>query len=539
MNDTTIETKLCTYCSASFDITQSDMDFYSKISPKFGERTAQIPTPTLCPDCRQRRRLSFRNERKLYRRQCDASHKSIISIYSPDKPYTVYDQSIWWSDSRDSLDYEMEFDSTRTFTEQFGELMKVVPCLPLINMNSENSEYCNPWLNNKDCYMINSITDSEWCIYWRWVDKCDFCIDCYAIKGSKYCSNSVQITNCYSCHYSSQLEECSNCWGCVWLVNKQYCINNKQYTKEEYQSKLAFNSYIIKKPDPNLYIQRSENCAWSNIIFDSKNCINCNDVMDSIDMKYCQMVKPDCSDCIDCTLLLASKLNQEIMSTLRVENALWAVSCRDGNNIYYSNSCYNSSNIFGCIWLRNKQYCIFNKQYTKEEYNTLVPKIIQHMMTTGEWWEFFHPSLSPFWYNETVAQEYFPLISDRHPEWSETQWRIHMDLSSKESVSFRTSTTLSLRSEWQKKIDFANLWYSRSTYESPTPQVDKAIRWQDLPDMIDEVDDSILKSAVICEVSGKPFRIIPQELAFYRKHNISLPKKHPDVRHMERMELRK
>jgi hypothetical protein len=144
MNNTIVETKTCTHCTASFDITQSDIEFYNKISPKFGDRTAQIPTPTLCPECRQRRRLSFRNERKLYRRQCDASHKSIISIYGPDKPYTVYDQNIWWSDSRDTLDYEMEFDNTRTFTEQFRELMKRVPCLPLINMNSENSEYCNP-----------------------------------------------------------------------------------------------------------------------------------------------------------------------------------------------------------------------------------------------------------------------------------------------------------------------------------------------------------------------------------------------------------
>ena len=30
------------------------------------------------------------------------------------------------------------------------------------------------------------------------------------------------------------------------------------------------------------------------------------------------------------------------------------------------------------------------------------------MQETGERGEFFHPSLSPFGYNETVAQEYYP-----------------------------------------------------------------------------------------------------------------------------------
>ena len=33
------------------------------------------------------------------------------------------------------------------------------------------------------------------------------------------------------------------------------------------------------------------------------------------------------------------------------------------------------------------------------------------MQDTGERGEFFHPSLSPFGYNETVAQEYYPLTS--------------------------------------------------------------------------------------------------------------------------------
>ncbi|NOZ44885.1 MAG: hypothetical protein GXP45_07230, partial [bacterium] len=106
----------------------SDLSFYDKISPKFetskeigdkligqkpdyfsrteeGKLRIQIPTPKLCPEERQRRRLLFRNERKLYRRKCDATGESIISMYSPDPPtgqagkeYIVYKQDFWWSD---------------------------------------------------------------------------------------------------------------------------------------------------------------------------------------------------------------------------------------------------------------------------------------------------------------------------------------------------------------------------------------------------------------------------------------------------------
>jgi len=135
MQDPIVEERTCRHCQASFEITAGDVEFYKKVSPKFGEYIAEIPLPTLCPECRMRRRLSFRNERKLYRRICDATKQPIISIYSPDKPYKVYDQKIRRGDSRDPLDYGRDFDFSRTFTEQFGELMRDVPRLSIINDN--------------------------------------------------------------------------------------------------------------------------------------------------------------------------------------------------------------------------------------------------------------------------------------------------------------------------------------------------------------------------------------------------------------------
>ena len=93
-NDPIIQWKVCTVSGTEFPITQSDLDFYEKISPTFAGQKFAIPTPTLCPEERQRRRLSFRNERRLYKRKCDLTGKDIVSIYSPEKPYKVYDQSV-------------------------------------------------------------------------------------------------------------------------------------------------------------------------------------------------------------------------------------------------------------------------------------------------------------------------------------------------------------------------------------------------------------------------------------------------------------
>jgi hypothetical protein len=109
MQEKIIETKQCKHCNSSFEITDKDLEFYDKISPSFpspdsmesGLGKYKIPSPTLCPDCRQQRRLSFRNERKLYKRKCDATGKLIISMYSPDKKFKVYDNDFWWSDKCD------------------------------------------------------------------------------------------------------------------------------------------------------------------------------------------------------------------------------------------------------------------------------------------------------------------------------------------------------------------------------------------------------------------------------------------------------
>jgi hypothetical protein len=162
------------------------------------------------------------------------------------------------------------------------------------------------------------------------------------------------------------------------------------------------------------------------------------------------------------------------------------------------NECDFSSHLFLCIWLRHKQYCILNKQYSKKEYEELVPRIIEKMIADGEWWEFFPATLSPFGYNETVAYEYFPFTRE----------------------------------------GAQNQGFNWSDYEAPFPSVSKVIPASKLPESIKSIPDDILNWAVECEVSWKPFRIIRQELEFYRKHNIPIPKRHPDVRHMDRMKLR-
>ena len=506
-NDPIVERKICAVSGAEFPIYKSDMEFYDKISPIFNGVKYQIPTPTLCPEERQRRRLLFRNERKLYKRKCDASGKDIISIYSPDKSYKVYDQKFWWSDGRDSINFEKKFDFDKNFSEQFFELKSQIPRNSSINddwISSTNCQYTVDFAFWKNCYMCFETWENENCYYCHHCNTSDNLVDCdLVIWRSSNCYQCQNSENLFNCHYCVNCKSSKDCFWCIWLINKQYCIFNKQYTKEEYKSYISNLStkYVdesFKKLRSNVIfynnIVSSEKVFWENI-FNSKN-IFWNNIFNSKDCRYCinsdRIINSYDLQCWN------SELCYEWQTPDYWYKNIFSWFSWNCKNSYYLDSCHYCEFCFACIWLRNKQYCIFNKQYTKEAYEELVPKIIEHMQKTWERGEFFNPSLSPFGYNETVAQEYFPL--------------------SREEALAR----------WYKRQD--------NNYDPIIPEWANVVKSDQVESL--KSDEEILKSIFICEVSERPFRIIKQELDFYRKHNLPLPRKHPDVRHEERMKLR-
>ena len=527
-NDPIVERKTCAVSGQPFAIFQSDLDFYTKISPTFAGQRFQIPTPTLCPEERQRRRLLFRNERKLYKRKCDATGETIISMHSPDKMYKVYEQSYWWSDNRDPLEYGITINQWYTFTKYFQQLRNSVPSLSLYNEYSslDNCVYINCSWRSKDSYMAidsweitnclrsNKVYHSHYLLDSFNIDYCEqiyesiSCIHCqnlfYAIESS-YCSDCMYINNCDNCHH---------CLCSMNLKHQSFCILNKQYDEIQYNEitrkfltdndfrqsiLLEYSKLLSTMPIKAMASVGSTNVIGHNV-WDSYNSFFCFDVKKVQDSRYIYWNDFDFVDCWDICIGTSVIKWYESMS---VEwHTIWfcvGVWWNGTNNMRYCYYCRNSSNCFWCVGLRNKSYCIFNKQYTKEEYETTVAKIITHMQETWERGEFFHPLLSPFGYNETVANEYFPLTRD----------------------------------------EALVRWYKRqeNNYDPVIPEWAKVIDWKVVKEGPKE-DEQILKSIFVCEISSRPYRIIKQELEFYRKHYLSLPRKHPDIRHEERIRLR-
>src|SRR3989339_988009 len=541
--------KVCKNCQQNFEITDDDLKFYEKISPVFGGEKYLIPAPSLCPDCRLQRRMSWRNDRNFYKRKCDFSGKEMISMYKPGN-LKVYDHEIWWGDKWDTSEYAQEYDFNKSFFEQLSELIYNVPHPNVAQLNSENSLYTNFTAWNKNCYLCsagNKLEDSAYCYN---VEESKDCFDCLNLLNCELCYQTIHCENCYKLYFSihsknSQesyfLEDCigcSHCLLCFNLQHKEYCILNKQYTKEEYLKKIqeyklntydgiinAFNIWqkerikYPKKANHNIF---AENCTGE-YISHSKNCENCYLIhKNNEDCKHIFAGFPNLKDSYDCiyTGEEAELIYEGMCSgdgTLKC--AFVQVVVTGSADIYYGDYLINCQYCFGCSGLKNKKYCILNKQYTKEEYEKLVPKIIEHMIKTGEWGEFFPSSISPFGYNETVAQEYFPLT--------------------KSAVGNADLHSLQ-RFNW-------------SDFEPEFPKVEKIIPANLLPDTILDIPrqedvgqaNDILNWAILPVdmpwqgiSTNRPFKIIKPELEFYRKMNLPIPHLHPDERHKKRMELR-
>ncbi len=182
--------KNCAHCNSVFEITNKEISFYEKVSPIFGNKKLEIPLPNKCPGCRQQQRLTFRNERNLFKRKCDLSGENIMSMFSSDVPFPVYSNESWWSDKWDAKTYGQEINFSSSFFEQLYSLNQKVPHLQNVgssDMKKTNSIYVNFAGWNKNCYLIFDSDYNEGCSYSNVIKHSKYCFDCSYVSKSQFC----------------------------------------------------------------------------------------------------------------------------------------------------------------------------------------------------------------------------------------------------------------------------------------------------------------------------------------------------------------
>ena len=245
------------------------------------------------------------------------------------------------------------------------------------------------------------------------------------------------------------------------------------------EAKKEFNIFLLKQPHKFANQINCFKCEGENL-FNSKNSKYVFHSHKSEDSKYLENgdVQKNSYD-----LSVGGELEQcyEGITPDHSHRACFTVTSWKNLDITYTDFCMSCQECFGCAGLKHSKYMIFNKQYSKEEYFKLKEKIIEHMKKIGDYGEFFPMSTSPFAYNESMAMLSFPL--------------------NKEEV-------LEKGLIWQDNIQ----------------KTEGKTTLFEIPDTIEDVRDSIIDEILECGICKRNYKIIEDELSFYRKWNIPIPR---------------
>jgi len=525
------ETKTCLLSGEQFYVTDRDMMLYDQMSPVFGGKKYTIPTPTLAPITRMQRRMAFRNERYLYEKKSCLTGKTIVTMYHPDDDRKVCEPKLWYGDSWSPYDYGRRVDLDQLILPQIGALWHDVPMMALYHTdNVENCDYTNWfWGKNgaKNCYLCFNGAGDEDCMFMKGVISSKNCLEMYFGSKDEHCYQAVNCNECYhvfyaqdctNCRHCSFCSSCIGCQDCFWCTNlagQQYCIFNEKLEKSVYESRIkelriTHDNYAtirarVQKFHHTHPVRVHHNVNTENSTGDY--LIDCKNVL-WFEVFGCENVKY-----VGSSKLAKDSLDMngygyysdhflESLGSGNGSRLLFTASCDTSSDVMYSAWCVSSNNLFGCIGLKHGAHSVLNVAMSQQEYEALVPKIIDHMISTGEWWEFFHPSMSPFGYNETIGADDQPLDRATVEKYG---WRWY-DIPKKERTG-----------EYVIPLD---------TRAYNPEFTDKETAEKNISDL--------LVGMIQCEKSGEPFRILKEELRFYITHDLPIPRKHPQVRYNER-----
>jgi len=502
----------CRVSDEKFQIDESEIAFLEKMN---------LPLPVISTKSRDIMRMAFRNDRNLYKRKCDLSGKQIISVYHQESPYKVYDVDIW--KSFNWTPPYLDYDPSKDFFQQYAELQRITPRVSLFSVYNENCDFLNAGEKNKNCYMVFVTDRCQDSFYLDTSYNSTDCADCSYCYDCQLCYQSCDLKNCYFAKYSYLCENCSNisfcfdlkgcsdCFLCFGLRNQKYCILNNQLSKAEYEKRIAeldFTSQktievLVKRFEeeimPNSYskIINCENSTGNFLI----NCHNCQDCYTLESAQDCRRVRSGANGLRDVydtyAVVDGSELIYNNVSTTESYNCHNVIGCWTCKSCAYGEYLQACQDCFGCISLKKKRYCILNKQYSKAEYERIKADIISKM---GDYYGSNFPiALAPFSYQDSAYKDY-----------------------------------LSLKKEEVEKIGWR--WQDNEVITDIPQNAEKSLN---LPDRVDDFDTNECQRVFLCEISGKPYKIVEQELKLLKRLRVPLPSKQHDIRFRERISFRK
>jgi len=495
----------------------------------------------------KRKQTSFRDYLKeivSFRTMNMYNNSGFVSIYPPNI------HRLWkivshreFDETRDSISkYWLEYDFSLNFFSNFQILfdsMKLAPTV--IHWECENADYTDQTLNCKNCYL--SFVIIIWCenVLYSFSVKENSINVLNSVVVRDTCENiftSKWIIKSYNIFYSKHIINCSNLWFCsnmVWcndcifcgnLDNKSYCIKNIQFTKEDY--KIEKEKILKNKKDFFDRFNKIDD-KWNNFSSNDTNGIfniQCENVVNwanNYQIKNAKNVmfiwwKWAGENIYDCFLNTPPETDvYGVFGTWYCDNIYNSYQLTWGSNLYYCAIMERCSYCLWCVWLKNKSYCILNKQYSKEEWEILADKIFSQMEVDWILWDFLPWTFNPFYFNDTAAYLIDDSFTKEEVEKDWYLWReeaIKVDIPENAEI-IRTNPPVLSDIPLDKGVKTSETDFGG--FLSDFQWFDENWNWL--------IDPEIMKK-VIKDEKWNIYRIVKMEYDFLMKHWLPLPEVH-------------
>jgi len=419
------------------------------------------------------------------------------------------------------------YDFNKQFFWNFKELYKNIKFSNLDQIwKNENTDFSDTVVNSKNIYLSSTITEWSENIYYSVLTRIgskNVVNSLFVVNNSEIIYFSKSIINSYKIYYSSFINNCNDIWfssnltwcrECIFcenLDNISYYIKNKKYEKQEYfkkkeeilKNKISFLDYYkwVSNKGTN---HNSKNVTWNNILEceDIESWFYIHNIKNWKNLLFCWS-KRWWENWYDYSFWWNWNNNVYWANTcwwwcdnLYCSSHIWFSS-----NIYYSQNLLHCSYCIWCIWLKNKSYCIFNKQYSKKDWEILAEKIFSQMENDWILWDFFPWKINPFYFNDTIAG----LIWWFKKEDAIKNWYMWRDEKIKIDIP-----------EWAEIVKTKDL----NNYQ----WFDENWNWK--------IDPNILKKVIVDE-KGDYYRIVKMEYNFLLKNGLPIP----EIHWMDRLKL--
>lgn len=187
---------------------------------------------------------------------------------------------------------------------------------------------------------------------------CDLCKKSFV---SMYAPEAPYVVYCPKCWWSDNWDWRD--YGRGFDESRNFFEQFDDLLKSTPLCGLSINTATTPGSPYNNHAQDLKNCYLTFLTSFNENAVYGVLVTRDKDVFDCSMVM-DCESCYDSMNLFKS--NGCIGTRGNIRFCL---------NVWFSRDCDNCTECIGCTNLRNKSYCIFNKQYSKEDYFRIKEKI--------------------------------------------------------------------------------------------------------------------------------------------------------------------